>query len=147
MTVESKLANLKREFPNFLRNNNDLKHGRVVEIEDANPSPSLVHGFCSGDTHKLERMVMGVMFHGTTKESIAAICTSGIYDFSCYTSSFDYAVGRSNYKEGRGKDHVHVLAMAVIVEEQDRLDRKDAKTRHPCCEYALPLFVVTVKLT
>jgi len=39
-----------------------------------------------------------------------------------------------------------VLAMAVIVEAEDRLGGwKDAKIRTPGREYALPLFVVTVR--
>ena len=38
-----------------------------------------------------------------------------------------------------------MLAMAVIVEAEDRLGWKDAKIRTPGREYALPLFVVTVR--
>jgi len=41
---------------------------------------------------------------------------------------------------------VEVLALAVILEEADRLDWKDAKLCNPNLEYSLPLFIVTVSL-
>ena len=130
----------------FLERNNDFTHGSVISICDANPDQSLVRSFCCGDGHKREGMVMGIMFHGTHPEdNVAPICRDGIHDYQGFTNFFHYAVRRSEGKQSYDGD-AKVLAMAVIVEAEDRLGGwKDAKIRTPGREYALPLFVVTVR--
>ena len=85
-------------------------------------------------------------FHGTHPEdkNVAPICRDGIHDYQGFTNFFHYAVRRSEGKQSYDGD-AKVLAMAVIVEAEDRLGWKDAKIRTPGREYALPLFVVTVR--
>lgn len=146
-SLERKLDSLKKKFPSFLNKNNDYTYGRIISIREANPSRSLVHGFCSGrETDRKDCMAMGIMFHGTHKDSVGPIVRDGIYEMSHFTNSFYYAVGRSQYKHGRcSREDAQVIAFAVLVEDYDRLDWKDAKTRSPCRDHALPLFIISVR--
>lgn len=144
-SLERNLETLRREFPSFLQKNNDYTHGKVVGIRDANANPNLVRGFCVGEECAgKDKMAMGIMFHGTHRDSVTPICTEGINEFSCFTNSFHYAVRRAQLKQNYEGD-AQVLAMAVLVEKEDRLGGKDIGLRSPCRSHALPLFIVTVR--
>jgi hypothetical protein len=152
VSLERKLETLKNEFPSFMENlkgtKNDFTRGKIISIREAKPSQSLVRGFCGGREKKHKhRMALGIMFHGTHKDSIQSIVREGIYDMSHFTSSFHYAVTRSQYMEHYFYEVSHVLAFAVLVREKEILSEMDVKTRSPCREYALPLFIITVKDT
>ena len=95
---------------------------------------------------------MGIMFHGTSSSCILPICRDGIDRFTSFTSSFHYAVRRSQrkdeYAEGKDKCAVkqaQVLVMAVLVESDQQLKSPDQRLREPY--YSLPLFVLTVSVS
>ena len=142
-SLKNKLDELRAGFPQFLRENDDLYRGKVVSYREVK-SDSLEYYFLRLD-HNLN-MAMGIMFHGTSRSSIASICQNGMNDFSYYTNSLHYAMHHSEVsKDQSSSKYIEVLAMAVIVEESDRLGRKEAKLRHPTNEYSLPLYIITVK--
>ena len=144
-SLERRLGNVKKSFHSFFQKNNDFTRGKVIRIRDANPDAKLVRGFCEGrESDCKDRMAMGIMFHGTHRDSIQSICNDGICEMSHFTNSFHYAVQRSQGKQNYQGD-AQVLAMAVLVEEEDRLGWKDAKLRSPCRDHALPLFVLTIR--
>ena len=143
-SLKSKLDELRRGFPQFLRENDDLYRGKVVSYREVNSS-SLEYYFLRLRDHKLN-MAMGIMFHGTSHTNIASICQNGMNDFSYFTNSLHYAMHHSEVSEDQFScKHIEVLAMAVIVEESDRLGQKEARLRHPTDEYSLPLYIITVK--
>ena len=151
-SLERKLEVLKKDFPSFMKNlkgtSNDFKRGKIISIQEVSPSQSLERGFCGGrDKKRKQRMALGIMFHGTHKDSVQAIIKDGIYDMSHFTNSFHYAVTRSQYMEHYFNELSHVLAFAVLVQNKERLNEKDVTTRSPCCEYVLPLFLITVRDT
>jgi len=143
-SLKSKLDELRRGFPQFLRENDDLYRGKVVSCREVK-STSLEYYFLRLRNHKFD-MAMGIMFHGTSRSSIASICQNGMNDFSYFTNSLHYAMHHSEVSKDQSScKYIDVLAMAVIVEESDRLGRKEAKLRHPTNEYSLPLYIITVK--
>lgn len=145
MSLEARLAELKGDFYQFLQNHDDCTSGGVANIQEANPSSSLVNSFCSGDDHKRNHMTMGIAFHGTHSNSIGPICQDGIHVYSSFTSSLHYAVGRNRSNEGENTKELKVLAMAVLVDRSKAdFDQKDFRLREP--NYSLPLFVLTVRL-
>jgi hypothetical protein len=154
VSLERKLETLKNEFPSFMEKlkgtKNDFTRGKIISIREAKPSQSLVRDFCGGREKKRKhRMALGIMlmFHGTHKDSIQSILREGIYDMSHFTSSFHYAATRSQYMEHYFNEVSHILAFAVLVKEKEILSEMDVKTRSPCREYALPLYIITVKDT
>ena len=143
-SLKSKLDELRESFPQFLRDNDDLHRGKVVSYREVKSS-SLEYYFLRLRDHKFD-MAMGIMFHGTSRSNIASICQNGMNDFSYFTNSLHYAMHHSEVsKDQSSSKYIEVLAMAVIVEESDRLGRKEAKLRHPTYEYSLPLYIITVK--
>mmetsp|Transcript_15959 Transcript_15959/g.24103 ORF Transcript_15959/g.24103 Transcript_15959/m.24103 type:complete len:176 (-) Transcript_15959:156-683(-) len=145
-SLEQKLEVLKKDFPSFMKNLkgtvNDFTRGKIDSIQEVSPSPSLVRGFCGG--RDKQHMALGIMFHGTLKESVQSIVEDGIYDYSHFTSSFHYAVMRCQHHLHYSNELSHVLAFAVLVDDEERLNDKDVTTRSPCREYVLPLFLITV---
>ena len=140
----------KNDFRSFLQKNNDCASGQVISIRDADPSPASVSKFCSGrETEGKNKWTMGIMFHGTHYDSVGPICRDG-FEGGYFTSSFDYAKNRSQYKQrvtkSKEKDG-HVLAMAVLVPEAYRHELGHTDKQVPCPEshYAIPLFLVTVR--
>lgn len=146
-SIERKLERLKDEFPSFMQKNNDFTRGSIVNRREANPSQSLVRGFCEGrETDRKDEMAMGIAFHGTHPDSVPSIIRDGIHEMSCFTNSFHYAVRRSQYhlNTDTATRDAQVIAFAVIVEEADCFTWKEFKTRSPCRYHALPIFIITV---
>lgn len=141
--LSARLADLRRDFPSFLKENNDFHHGRVLCYRDAEPGSTPSKNLCSGPQKR--GMTMGVMFHGTHRDNVAPICRDGISRYSSFTSSLHYAVRRSEFKEGYKNDTVEVLAMAVLVDEASKLEGKDEWLKEPY--YSLPMFVVTISVS
>ena len=140
---KSKLQELKRSFPGILREQkNGCKRGEVITYRCANPSGNFLD-------HPKAKTVIGILFHGSSKKSISSICRQGMHDNAYFTSSLDYAISRSKFKELRkeynGSKGVEVLAMAVIVDDVKKLNLKEVKLKSR--EYSLPLFIITVQLS
>lgn len=153
-TPVERVEELKHSFQDFITKGNDCGKGRhreckhkIVKIRAANPGATLFAGFCRGNYRKRYQMAMGIMYHGSHRDNIRSICRNGIHEGSYYTSSFHYAVRRSEYKEGYISREVEVLAMAVLVDGKHNLSMKDSTLQNrPDREYALPLFIVTVRV-
>ena len=141
---KSTLHQLQRSFPGILREQkNGCKRGEVITYRCANPSGNFL------DHSKAKTGVIGILFHGSSKKSISSICRQGMHDNAYFTSSLDYAISRSKFKELRkeynGSKVVEVLAMAVIVDDVKKLNLKEVKLKSR--EYSLPLFIITVQLS
>ena len=136
--------------------NNDFTQGEIISIREVRPSQELVRGFCGtgvgGARRDKEgyknRMKMAILFHGTHHDCVNSIVRDGIYDMSHFTNNLHYAVRRAQYKCNYFHEESQVLVFAVLVDETNaRFDWNDVTTRSPCREYALPLFVITVRDT
>ena len=159
-SLESRLENLKKEFPSFMKKlkgtNNDFTQGEIISIREVRPSHDLVRGFCDvGVGARREkkkgcknRLKMAIMFHGTHRDCVNSIVRDGIYDMSHFTNNLHYAVRRAQYKSNYFYEESQVLVFAVLVDEDNaRFDWSDVTTRSPCRDYALPLFIITVRDT
>ena len=134
-------------FHSFLKHNNDYTSGPLLGYKDAAPGVRPLSMFLN--PQKGDRRTMGIMFHGTHRDNIGSICRDGLNYGSSFTSSLDYAVGRSAFKErssesGRNDD-VRVLAMAVLVKDKSKIGGKDERIEEPY--FSLPLYVLTVQLS
>ena len=138
----AKLEELRRSFPSMIKEHKyDCKKGDIITYRHARPS---------GHFLKDEGRVLGILYHGSSQKNIKSILRNGMHDKSYFTPSLDYAISRSKFKELRkeynGSKVVEVLAMAVIVDSNDKL-RKDLKeVKLPSREYSLPLYIITVQL-
>ena len=145
LDTRAKLEELRRSFPSMIKEHKyDCKKGDVITYRHAKPSG---HFF---DHSKAVGRVMGILYHGTSAKNLKSILRNGMHDNSYFTPSLDYAISRSKFKELRkeynGSKVVEVLAMAVIVDSNDKL-RKDLKeVKLPSREYSLPLYIITVQL-
>jgi hypothetical protein len=143
--TRAKLEELRRSFPSMIKEHKyDCKKGDIITYRHARPSG---HFF---DHSKAEGRVLGILYHGSSQKNIKSILRNGMHDKSYFTPSLDYAISRSKFKELRkeynGSKVVEVLAMAVIVDSNDKL-RKDLKeVKLPSREYSLPLYIITVQL-
>ena len=158
-SLQSRLENLKKEFPSFMKKlkgtNNDFTQGEIIRIREVRPSHDNVRGFCGcgvgarrGKEGRKNHLKMAIMFHGTHHDCVHSIVRDGIYDMSHFTNSLHYAVRRAQYKSNYFYEESQVLVFAVLVDEdQARFDWNDVTTRSPCRDYALPLFIITVRDT
>ena len=157
-SLESQLENLKKEFPSFMKKlkgtNKDFSRGKITSIREVHPSHDLVRGFCSVGARREKkgrrkgRMKMAILFHGTHQDCVNSIVRDGIYDMSHFTNNLHYAVRRAQYKSNFFYEESQVLVFAVLVdEEKARFDWNDVTTCSPCRDYALPLFIITIRDT
>lgn len=148
--LEARLRQLKQEFPSILysKRNDHNRSDRVVQYRDASPAGKLEGYFCGTrgalDQERREKEYMGIMYHGTHRDNVYNICQEGFHFGSSFTSSLDYAVRRSDYKEERRNSHVQVIAVATISDRREKFEGKDERLAEQ--NFSLPLFIVEVKV-
>ena len=125
--IEYTISQLKRDFPAFLRNKDNLDPSKEkhINVEDANTSYSLQQKFYS--YAQKNDLNLGIMFHGAHNEDIVPIFRDGLFGDSWLTGSLSYATKRTNYHERHNKERhfvqkwdlkeVKVLAMACWLTE------------------------------
>jgi hypothetical protein len=117
----------------------------TVELRDTatqTPDPVVFPAFALTSGERKKKMVVGIMFHGTHRDNVDAICRDGLHCYSYYTSSLYYAAGHA--RSARYDSKVQVLAMAVLVDTMADLKWKEKKLKEPF--FSVPLFVVNVTL-